>query len=266
MSFTYDTLAEVVLHQPTGVLYLACSTPSSRSHWTPAVGRLNSTGASYNDYVAIYDPLTSRVTHLQANGYDGARGLSLHGMDVVPSSTDSSELYIYLVNHRKPLGDQPAHIVGADSSIEIFKTIIGTTTITHLWTVEDPVIIAPNDVVGTSDGQSFYFTNDHGQKTGLVSTQVPIRICSDALQLRNMDLLGQARASVGYCNLKEGCKFAVTNMHGNNGITKAPNNTFYVANSIFGGVTILEQQSDNTLVLTDVVRTGDTAHIVVYAT
>jgi hypothetical protein len=94
-------------------------------------------------------------------------------MDVVPSSSDPTQLYVYLVNHRKPLGRQDAREVGADSSIEIFKTTIGGDTLTHLKTVEDPIVLTPNDVVGSSDGRSFYFTNDHGSKTSYVSVPRP---------------------------------------------------------------------------------------------
>lgn len=46
-------------------------------------------------------------------------------------------------------------------------------------------------------------------------------------------------------------------MHGNNGIARAANDTFYVANSLYGGITILDRQLDNTLLLTDFVKTGE---------
>ena len=45
-------------------------------------------------------------------------------------------------------------------------------------------------------------------------------------------------------------------MNGNNGIAKAPNGTFYVANAMRGGLNVLEEQADNTLVLLDVIPTG----------
>jgi hypothetical protein len=45
-------------------------------------------------------------------------------------------------------------------------------------------------------------------------------------------------------------------MRGNNGIAKDKNGTFYVANALRGGVSILEEQDNNTLVLTDAVDTG----------
>jgi len=46
-------------------------------------------------------------------------------------------------------------------------------------------------------------------------------------------------------------------MGGNNGIARAPNGTIYVASSLFDGLSILEEQTDNTLVLTDNVPTGE---------
>lgn len=169
---------EVVIHQPTGIVYLACSTPTSRTHWTPAVLRLNASGASRDDYVATYDPKTSRVTRLKPANFDSPRGLSLHGMDVVPSSVDSSELFVYLVNHRAPTGGQLAKEVGADSVVEIFKTKVGSSTLTHVKTVEDSVISTPNDVIGYGNGKSFYVTNDHGvNKIGLVSLSTYKYLC-----------------------------------------------------------------------------------------
>lgn len=50
-------------------------------------------------------------------------------------------------------------------------------------------------------------------------------------------------------------------MAGNNGIAKAPNGTFYVANCVKGGLSILEEeQSNHTLVLTDFVAAGQEAY------
>jgi len=231
---------KLVLHQPTGVIYLACSTPSSRAHWTPATNQLNETGASTEDYIATYDPATSRITRLTMPDFNNGRGFSSHGMDVVPSDSDPSVLFVYLVNHRVPLGGVPAKVVGADSVIEVFKTKVGGKTLEHVKTVEDPIIIAPNDVIGSADGTSFYFTNDHGTRVGLS---------------RYLGLLGRKSSSVGYCHLEEGCKYALPSTHSSNGIASAPNGTVYVGDSNFGGVIVLERQTDNTLVLTESIAT-----------
>lgn len=128
---------------------------------------------STTDYVAVYDPDTSKITRLNVVGFTSERGLSLHGMDVVPSSSDPKKLFVYLVNHRAPLTGV-SEKVGADSSVEIFSTVLGSSTMTHVKTVEDPAIITPNDIVGYPDGKSFYFTNDHGAKTGIVCESLAV--------------------------------------------------------------------------------------------
>ncbi|KAJ7045403.1 hypothetical protein C8F04DRAFT_1025033 [Mycena alexandri] len=228
---------KIVLHAPTGVLYLACSSPASRAHWTPALVQLNASGPDV-DYLATYDPLTSTVARLQPS----FPGLSVHGMDVVPSTSNSSELFIYAVNHRKPEDRHTASMTGADSTIEIFKTTVGSTTLKHLRTLQDPVILTPNDIVGSPDGDSFFFTNDHSSKTS---------------PMRYLSVLGLESGSVGYCHVQSGCKFAIKNIHGANGIVRAPNNeSFYVSNSVFGGIAVLERQTDNALLKTHTIPTG----------
>ncbi|KAJ7783019.1 hypothetical protein B0H16DRAFT_475849 [Mycena metata] len=228
---------KIVLHAPTGVLYAACaSSPASRAHWTPATNQLNASGPG-GDYLATYDPLTSIVARLEPP----FPGLSVHGMDVVPSASNPSELFIYAVNHRKPEDPHIAPVTGADSTIEIFKTTVGSTTLKHLRTLRDPVIITPNDIVGSSDGDSFFFTNDHSSKTSL---------------MRYLSVLGLESGSVGYCHVKSGCKIAIENIHGANGIVRAPNNeSFYVSNSVIGGIAVLERQTDNALLKTHTIPT-----------
>ncbi|KAF8629870.1 hypothetical protein AX15_003229 [Amanita polypyramis BW_CC] len=231
---------KLVIHQPTGGVYLACSTPASRPFWIPAVGRLNEAAASRDDYVAIYDPNTAKVTRLELSKFDNSRGLSVHGMDVVPDTADPNHLFVYLINHRAPPNGQSAKVVGADSAVEIFETSVGGAVLSHIKTVEHSTIITPNDVVGYGDGKSFYVTNDHGEKTGI---------------LRELELFGRASSSVVYCHTETGCKYATKGIQGSNGIAKAENGTIYVANSKGGGVYVLERQSDNSLVLSEYIKT-----------
>lgn len=175
----HSRVAELVLHQPTGLVYLACSTPHNRIHWTPFSERLNASGRSDLDYVATYDPHTDTINRLSFSGPLSLDGISLHGMDVVPSSDDPSVLYVYLVNHRNPTSAD-ARKVGADSVIEVFRTHTGSTMLVHVRTFQDPaVIVTPNDVVGSPDGKSVYFTNDHKLKTGFVRSLVPLPSKSD---------------------------------------------------------------------------------------
>lgn len=230
---------KIVLHPPSGLLFLACSSPANRRHWLPALTILEEDKTTFDDYIATYDATTGSVTRLAFEGFPTSQGYSSHGMDVVPSASNPEELYVYAINHRKPaqgLGKE----VGANSVVEIFKTTLGGNTLTHVRTVEDPVIDTPNDIVGSPDGKSFYFTNDHGAKFGFA---------------RYLELLGLARTSVGYCHVDNGCKISVAGLLGNNGITRSQNGTIYVGSMKIGHISIFEEQSDHSLVLTGVITT-----------
>ncbi|KAF8478277.1 serum paraoxonase/arylesterase [Gautieria morchelliformis] len=228
-----------VRHRASGILYFACSTPASRVHWEPSVGFLNASARSLTDYVATYDPATSKITRLKLTGFPSSVPLAVHGFDVVPSDTNPSELFVYLVNHRPaPEGTKKFF---ADSVIEVFKTAINSDKLVYVTTVEDPsVIITPNDVVGYGDG-SFHFTNDNRSKHGIMRTvDIYLRLSS---------------TSVGYCHIEHGCKLAASGLQAANGIARTDDGLYFVANSRFGELFVLESQDDHSLVLTDVVRT-----------
>jgi len=253
-----------VLHPPSGLLYLACSTPAKRQHWLPALGVLKDDKVPFDDYIATYDSATGSVTRLTFSGFPTSQGYGAHGLDVVPSAANPRELFVYAINHRKPVNEQ-AKIVGADSVVEVFKTIVGGNTLTHVRTIESPIISTPNDVVGSSDGKSFYFTNDHGVKVGFVRhTYSGWHIYQWLIyffQTRMLEFLGLAQTSVGYCHVDEGCKIAMDGLPGSNGIARAQNGTVYVANSKFGQIHVLEEQNDHSLVLTDIIALGAFAGI-----
>ncbi|QRV94112.1 hypothetical protein RhiJN_22130 [Ceratobasidium sp. AG-Ba] len=202
---------KLVVHS-SGLVYLACaSSPYSRTVWTPALGHLNATALralSSKDYVATYDPTSRKVTRLDLLGLDDPRGLNVHGMDVVTDEHDPSLVWIYLVNHRPPLDpNADAAEIGADSVIEIFKTQLGSDSMKWIKTVSDEkVIVTPNDIVGSSNGKEFWFTNDHGAKTGIS---------------RTLDMYLHIKStSVGYCHLDTGCKIAADKLYFSNGIVR----------------------------------------------
>ena len=170
LTISYSLLllsTELVLHPPSGLLYLACSTPATRQHWHPYFSVLQDDKVLFDDYIATYDPATGAVMRLTFSGFPTSQGYSSHGLDVVPSAADPKELFVYAINHRKPVHGR-AKLVGADSVVEIFKTTVGGNMLTHVRTIESPIINTPNDLVGSPDGKSFYFTNDHGIKIGFV--------------------------------------------------------------------------------------------------
>jgi arylesterase/paraoxonase len=161
-------------------------------------------------------------------------------MDVVTSSTNPSELWLYLVNQRPPLSTDPAKAF-SDPSIEIFKHTLGSATATHVRTVSSPEYMqSPNDVVGSADGTHFWFTNDG---THLLSPLAYIR----------QIYLGAALTSVGYCHIDSGCRIAAGGLRGANGLARRDEDTFFLVSQTRGEVRVLERQADNSLVVTDFV-------------
>ncbi|KAJ4483328.1 hypothetical protein J3R30DRAFT_3655674 [Lentinula aciculospora] len=234
---------KIVLHQPSGLLYLACSTPESRLVWTPAMGQLNAKERSNGDYVATYDPTTSTITHLQLENFISDQPISVHGMDVVTSASNANELFVYLINHRAPPAGQDPKKVGADSVIEVFKTTVFADRLVHMETVRDPaMIISPNDVSGQADGKGFYFTNDHSSKI----THTPAILSAFS-----------ATTSIGYCHLDHGCKIVASGLLSSNGIVKASSNdTIFVSSNMGGTISVFERQRNDSLLSTDVIHIG----------
>ena len=71
-------------------------------------------------------------------------------------------------------------------------------------------------------------------------------------------VLQQQLSSIGFCG-SGGCKFAATGLYGINGIARSPfhsNDTFYVAHTFLGGVSLFTKQSDDRLLLDEHIKTG----------
>ncbi|KAJ7599304.1 hypothetical protein C8J56DRAFT_916389 [Mycena floridula] len=224
---------KLVLHQPSGLVYLACSTLENRVYWMSqvsgetAVAQRGRQRFALYDYLATYDPTSHTVTRLNIEGkLDTMDSLALHGMDVVQSDEDPTLLHIYLVNHR----------LSNDSVVEVLQTRAGSDAVRHIRTVHDPeVIMTPNDVSGSADGKSFYFTNDRPSKNASYK-----------------DILGLfiSRTSVGYCHIDTGCRIAKSHLPSSNGIVRSGKRLFVA--SLFGSVIhVLEEETAGTLIVHD---------------
>lgn len=202
---------------------LACSTPASRLLWAPYF-KVFTKASPTTDYIAVYDHKKGALKHLTIEGFNDPRGLHLHGMDVVTSHTDPSVLWVYAINHRPQLKAGAEHELGADEAIEVFKTTPGGNTLVHVKTFDDQsVLITPNDVAGSSDGKSFYFTNDHPSRLGKVSHPINLggMISSQSSVLLSIKWdragtfwLSTKSTSVGYCHADTGCKIAAKELIG----------------------------------------------------
>lgn len=250
---------ELVRLRGSGFVYLSCSNPTRRTFWEPATGRLNVTGRSLVDHVAFYDPSTSRITRLRLINFPSLEPLALHSFDIVPSETNSSDLFLFAINHRPPSTGVAAK-EGADSVIEIFKTQEGSSYMEYIRTIRDPkVIITPSDIAGNEDG-SFYFTNNARSKTGIVRVSFIIRLIKLIIfmKMRKIDPLFRLKTrSIGYCTYEGDCTLAATGLPGANGILRGPEGVFYVTNNEFGEVILLEQADDRSLNMIDTIHTGN---------
>jgi len=238
-----EACEKLVLYQPTGVVYMSCSFPVKRRQWTPALDRLDPDGYG-SDYIAQYDPVKKQVIRMKFAGLEPNR-LSALGFDVQTNPKNASETFFYIVHHRVPdrRKGHPRHI-GAESVIQVFKgtsimDVKGSSRLTFVKEYASDLMTTPNDVVGSPDGKSFWWTNDHGEAIG---------------SWRNWEApLQLPYSSIGYCHEDTGCKLAATGLKSSNGIASNGNGTIYVA-SMLGAIQSFEQQSDGTLVLGDTIR------------
>jgi arylesterase/paraoxonase len=186
------------------LLYLACSTLENRGKWLPNADIFDLVNRPDTDYLAIYDTkgsgsAASRKTVIKPSNFKGTNGkgsYNLHGMGV--HMIDEETLRIFLINHR-PQADP--HTNGANSTVELFESTLGSDTMRHIKTYADEVIMTPNDLTPTGP-DSFVFSNDHHIKVG---------------HLKVLDLF-MARTSVGRCDNK-GCKKVIEPYKYPNGIT-----------------------------------------------
>lgn len=189
------------LNDRTGLLYMACSDSKSRVEWLPAsvkpirnlfqrmlntdssMDHLNVSGRGVKDRLVVLDArgtgsLESRMRSLQPENFSGTNGdgiLNLHGFDIWEDSKQT--LHILLINHRPPLDPVTgklldAAVVGANSTIELFETTSGASSMRHVKTYHHDSIQTPNRVAWVSD-EEFVFTNDHSAKVGLVGINIP---------------------------------------------------------------------------------------------
>lgn len=142
--------------------------------------RLNISGRGLADRIAILDTrgegsLESRLQWMKTENFSGNNGdgtFNLHGFDIRPDPKTGT-LRILLVNHRPPIdpltgAPLDAVTLGANSTIELFHTQVGSVSMKHIKTYADPAIQTPNQVAWVND-DDFLFTNDHSAKVGFVS-------------------------------------------------------------------------------------------------
>jgi len=197
-----------------------------------------------SNYVALFNTETESVTRLRLEGFDPHNLQGMHGLDAfVDRKVDGSpKVTLFLVNHRLPADLDQVHETGADSTIEVFETRLGSNYATHLRTLRDEdFIVTPNALVATSP-TTFYLTNgalSHSSECGLVDQmyrrsssenwsgeQILLISFNFAVfkQARRMEwLIHPAESGVAYCDLDQPnklCSLAVADIALPNGIAK----------------------------------------------
>lgn len=245
------------LHQPSGKLYMTCSTQAAKWNWLPNADLFHPEQATDQEYLAILDtkasgPYASRITKVRPQGFaghDGRGTLMLHGMGVYMGEDGrgggegeaAEKLRLFLINHRV---QADAQTVGANSTVELFETTLGSNVMRHLHTYAAPEIFTPNNLVPTGPN-SFYFSNDHSVKIGFQ---------------KKVDFL-LPRSSIGHCDV-DGCKIVEKNIMYANGLAGALQhpalepNVLYKASSNEEYVTVYDIQADKSLTVKDRIKTG----------
>ncbi|CAO1624842.1 unnamed protein product [Sympodiomycopsis kandeliae] len=248
------------LDQESGYLYAACgNSPEDRMTWFPCNDHWDVLSRSGRDYLAVLDTAsgidgrsnTARTKVLQLKGFHGLNGegsLTVHGMGTW-KDPHSNMLRLFIVNHRPPVDAltgaiqvEAATKQGANSTIEIFETELGSDTARHIRTVAHPLIMTPNDVDGIGP-DSFYVTNDHHVKKG------HSKILDMIFPLTN----------VVHCD-EHSCKEALKGIKFANGIHKGARDPktgeqeWYLSATASDKFYILSEESDHTLSIKDTVK------------
>lgn len=144
------------------------------------MGVLHADRRPTTDAMYIYDTKTSTagnpaLTKVTLKGFSGIQGdgtVNLHGISgqKVPGTSVDSPTYRFYINNHRPSLQQDGSladntITGANSTVEIFESKLGSDTWNHIRTYADPLIRTPNRVAPVS-ADSFLFTNDHTTKAG----------------------------------------------------------------------------------------------------
>ncbi|KAG9228325.1 hypothetical protein BJ875DRAFT_250164 [Amylocarpus encephaloides] len=230
------------LHHKTGFLYMACSDSASRQQWLPAIGHLNASGRGLKDRIAVLDTrgpgrLAARIQWLSIENFSGINGdatLNLQGFDI-RADKHTNTLRILLINHRPPISETTGELLdasklGANSTIELFQTTVGGSSMRHVRTYSNEVIQTPNRVAWINE-HSFVFTNDHSSKVGRT------RVLELAL----------GGGSVGYCDGHR-CNIAYSSgLNGPNGLVRGLDGLIYVPNTVGRKIQVLSLSEDHKL-------------------
>ncbi|ORY58393.1 uncharacterized protein BCR38DRAFT_377014 [Pseudomassariella vexata] len=238
-----EACEDMWLSESTRQLFLACSDSLSRKEYLPNGGKFNVSGRSLRDSIVVMDlerPSGDSfdMRTLETPGFFGTDGDGrLHLVGFAGSDDEPGDIRLWVINTKPSVDPITGEFldnskVGANSTVELFKTGAGATTLEHIKTFFHSQIATPNKVTalgGPHDG--FYYTNDHGTvKTGLGYALSPLL----------------AKADVSFCD-DTTCRTVVPGLKYPNGLVKGHDGLIYVPSASIGGIDVFEPLPDHGL-------------------
>ncbi|KAL9114695.1 MAG: hypothetical protein Q9227_001373 [Pyrenula ochraceoflavens] len=163
------------------LIFAACQDPAEpqeHTQWFPPLAIFDQPKSTSGGRLVTIDPKTFAAQTLLLDDFSSP-GFVTHGIDVIPDPTDpATSAYIFAISHLPnpayydlntniPHPNVTSSTPKALSRIELFHHPLNTTHALHIRSITHPLIRTPNDLVATSP-RSFYVTNDHHYRSGLL--------------------------------------------------------------------------------------------------
>ncbi|KAK6005815.1 hypothetical protein QM012_007457 [Aureobasidium pullulans] len=155
-------------YAPANLLFTACEDRHTRFEWFPPLGSFDPPEDGTQGSIHVIDPETMKSIRLSFLNFD--KTFVTHGIDVIADPQAKDAVYIFAVNHYPNpefVSTRREHIVKSNSRIELFRHVIGSSTLKHVRTISHKLIETPNDIYAVSPN-GFYVTNDHRHREGLM--------------------------------------------------------------------------------------------------
>lgn len=159
-----------------------------------------------------------------------------HGIDVIADSqhADGEAVYIFAVNHVPETQASGEKGPRARSQLEVFRHVVGSSSVRHIRSIWHPLIRTPNDIFAASP-TSLYVTNDHFYKEhGLMRAIEDVYFgakWSDVVHIQLDSLAPGAEPTAGVA-----ARIALSGLHNNNGLGHGRSDREILISSCTSGV------------------------------
>ncbi|ATY66533.1 serum paraoxonase arylesterase family [Cordyceps militaris] len=203
-------------HLASGLLFTACEGNSEARHsWFPplTIFEDESKVVEAPGAITVIDPQSMKAKRLEFEGFSGP--FVTHGIDIIddPKAQPGEAVFIFAVNHR-PNKTKNLLAPKADSVIELFHHVIGTSTARYIRTIKHDLVQMPNDILALSP-TSFLVTNDHFYRDGYM--RVIEDMYAGATWSNTIFVEFEASATEDETALVQ-AHVALTGLHNNNGL------------------------------------------------